>query len=364
MKQTIISILLTLCFLTGRGQIHYRLEGTVGDSTLNTRLLLWQRMTAMRVINEVIDTLDVKAGKLVPTVGTLEEPGCFELQSITEEGETPKYQSLDFILESGTTRLNMNLQTASIDLNMQSCTPLNEALSHFQEVFYPLYLQKASGNDSLYLHGLDSLMRNELTRHNDDVLGVTEISHVIGTANPQVVAKWLEMMSPRIKAGQVWKMMGMAVSSNNKDTTTQGDYYFPAIGEKFVDFSVEYDGKTARLSDYVGHGKYVLVDFWASWCVPCRAEIPKMKAAYQKYKNRGLMVVGIASWDKPEASLKAIEEDDIPYPQIINAQEIATNAYFISSIPHIILFAPDGTILSRGLRGGEIEKKLSEIFEE
>ena len=75
------------------------------------------------------------------------------------------------------------------------------------------------------------------------------------------------------------------------------------------------------------------------------------------------MVVGIASWDKPEASLKAIEEDGVSYPQIINAQDIATNAYNIGGIPHIILFAPDGTILARGLRGEEIEKKLKEIFE-
>ena len=136
----------------------------------------------------------------------------------------------------------------------------------------------------------------------------------------------------------------------------------PQAGDMFADFAVEYEGKTTRLSDYVGKGQYVLVDFWASWCSPCRGEIPNLIAAYNKYKDRGLQVLGIAVWDKPEDTLKAIEEEKVPYPQIINAQEIATNIYGITGIPEIILFAPDGKIVKRGLRGEMIDKILSEIF--
>ena len=363
MKQTVITILLSLFFMTGRGQGHYRLEGTVGDSTLNTRLLLWQTMSDMHVVNQVVDTVDVIEGKLVPSEGTLGEPSSFNLMSIVEEGEIPEYQSFEFIHGNGTTRLDMNLQGVNIGFHMQSGTPLNEALSHFQEQFYPLYLGKTSSSDSLYLQRLDSLMRSELTRHNDDVVGITALRHVVGNTPPQAVVPWMEMMSPRIKAGAVWRMMGTVISSHDVELKSQGLYFYPPVGAKYEDFTVEYDGRSTKLSDYVGHGQYVLIDFWASWCGPCRAEIPNLMAVYQKYKDQGLMVVGIASWDKPEASLKAIEEDGVSYPQIINAQDIATNAYNIGGIPHIILFAPDGTILARGLRGEEIEKKLKEIFE-
>lgn len=100
----------------------------------------------------------------------------------------------------------------------------------------------------------------------------------------------------------------------------------------------------------------------ASWCIPCRREIPNLIAAYNKYKDKGLQVLGIAAWDEPDETKKAIKEDKIPYPQIINSQKIAADTYGIAAIPRIILFAPDGTILANGLRGEEIENKLEEIF--
>ena len=137
----------------------------------------------------------------------------------------------------------------------------------------------------------------------------------------------------------------------------------PKEGDMFKDFAVEYDGKITRLSDYVGRGKYVLVDFWASWCGPCRQEIPNLIALYEKYKDKAFLVLGVAAQDNPEDSQEAISDMQILYPQILNTQKIATDIYGIDALPETILFATDGTILARGLRGEDLKKKLAEIFE-
>ena len=132
----------------------------------------------------------------------------------------------------------------------------------------------------------------------------------------------------------------------------------------FTDFSVVYQGKATRLSDYVGRGQYVLVDFWASWCEPCLKETPNLIAAYEKYKDKGLQVLGIAVSDKPTHTESAIKELGITYPQIINSQRVAIEAYKFNGIPYILLFDPEGNIIARNLRGEELRAKLAEIFGE
>ncbi|MBQ7163221.1 MAG: AhpC/TSA family protein [Bacteroidales bacterium] len=130
-----------------------------------------------------------------------------------------------------------------------------------------------------------------------------------------------------------------------------------SAGKMFTDFTIpggNLDGSDARLSDYVGKGKYILVDFWASWCGPCRREIPVIAEAYQRFHGKKFDVLGVAVWDKREASLQAAKELGIVWNQIVDAQHIPTEIYGIEGIPHIILFAPDGTIVERDLRGQQL----------
>lgn len=134
-------------------------------------------------------------------------------------------------------------------------------------------------------------------------------------------------------------------------------------GKIFKDFEAEYEGKVTKLSDYVGKGKYVLVDFWASWCGPCKREIPFLIQVYEQYKGDKFEVLGVATWDKPEDTKKAIEQLGITYPQMLNAQKAGSDAYGISGIPQIILFGPDGTILKRNLRGEGIEEAVKEVLQ-
>lgn len=132
-----------------------------------------------------------------------------------------------------------------------------------------------------------------------------------------------------------------------------------SVDKPFTDFEIEYEGKIYKLSDYVGRGKPVLVDFWASWCRPCMQEINgTLKDIYAKYADKGLDVLGVAVWDEPKNTLAAIERAEIPWPCILNAQTIPTDAYGISGIPCIILFAPDGTIVCRDLQGDALKQAV------
>lgn len=120
-----------------------------------------------------------------------------------------------------------------------------------------------------------------------------------------------------------------------------------AEGKQYKDFEVTYNDSTYRLSDYVGNGHYTLVDFWASWCGPCIKQTKVIKELYNKYKGKGLEVVGVAVWDEPANTLKAIDSHGLAWPCILNGQTGPTDLYGISSIPCIILIDPDGKIVSR-----------------
>lgn len=105
-----------------------------------------------------------------------------------------------------------------------------------------------------------------------------------------------------------------------------------------------------------------LLDFFASWCGPCRREMPTLKGIYEKYNGKGLKVVGLAVWDEPADTKKCVKELALPWTIIDNAQSEATEIYGVSGIPHIIVFAPDGTILARDLRGNDLAAKVDELL--
>ena len=114
--------------------------------------------------------------------------------------------------------------------------------------------------------------------------------------------------------------------------------------------------------DYVGQGQYTLVDFWASWCGPCRAEAPNVVAVYEKYRDKGLIVIGVPVNDKLEATKKALKDLGIHYPQVLDPSLKVAEQFGITGIPHIILFDPEGNIIAEGLRGARIEEAVSKVL--
>lgn len=199
------------------------------------------------------------------------------------------------------------------------------------------------------------LAEADLKEHSNDAIGLIALQTLLGMEDVNVAKAeaLLQQAGDRLRAEESITKM---VARLRRVEATQA-------GAQFVDFEgVDDANKAVRLSDYVGKGHYVLVDFWASWCGPCRREIGHLKKVRDAYTDKGLVILGTVVWDEMEDHLKAMKELEITWPQIFNKTE-ATELYGIAGIPQIILFDPAGKIVARDLRGEEINKLLDKALQ-
>ncbi len=112
-------------------------------------------------------------------------------------------------------------------------------------------------------------------------------------------------------------------------------------------------------------GKYVLIDFWASWCSPCRQENPNVVKAYQMYKDKGFDILGVSMDQNKKNWLKAIKDDNLTWHHISDLKGWACEGgklYGVNSIPHSVLIDKEGIIIAKDLRGEELLNKLAELM--
>lgn len=199
------------------------------------------------------------------------------------------------------------------------------------------------------------IYRKAIDDNSDNMFG----AYILGTVAEEFYTTLgaLDTMIGKVKYAQKNPVVMMVRENMLKAEATQA-------GKMFIDFGgFSVDGKPVRLSDYVGKGKYVLVDFWASWCGPCKAEIPNLVELQNKFSGDKFTVVGVNVWDEEDKFKASLTAEGINYPQIFiprDNKDDVTALYGIRGIPQIILFGPDGIIVQRNLRGDSMKKLVEE----
>lgn len=270
---------------------------------------------------------------------------------------------MSLFLENGKIQINGSITDITRPMTI-SGTAANEALSEYDQFNREMFTKMQQNQedpaaiDSLY-EAMNEGVRQRLDQNLDNLFGLnlyaTQLFYY--DSADEILAQIAKFPVEMQNTPELTDLKEFAAK---KQMVEPGRQYIDIIQN-------DADGNPIALSSIVGDGKYVLVDFWASWCNPCMREVPYMLQAYAKYHDKGFEIYGV-SLDKMADSWKsAIENHKMDWIHVCNFEAFdspdAVN-YAVRSIPANFLIGPDGTIVATGLRESDLENKLAELLGE
>lgn len=343
-KKTIITLLLVIMAMAGQAQTKVRLHGTA-QADAKTVYFIKDLHSS-----EIIDSTAVTAGKWKYEV---ELPrGQYMLVMVSDASRREQDMEGLVAIMADTTLTEIDLTTGTVK-GSKATEAMNSTVKGFIAC---MTMQPTEGVDPkveamklmrrAVMDNLDSMLPLYFVPMMADGLPVGDLQRIFYEGAPY--ADLPDMQEAK------WRLAFLSGQSPR------------SIGKTFIDLTMnDIDGKPHRLSEWCGKGRYVLIDFWASWCGPCRAEMPNVVEAYNKYHDKGFDVVGISYDSKQEAWVKAIDELKMPWTNLSDLkgwENVSSDLYGIKAIPANLLINPEGTIEARDLRGEALQQKLAEIF--
>ena len=380
MKKVLALHAITAIALSASAQTPFTVRGTVKDTSRNGDKVTLSYFNGER---KMYTAAVIRDGKYT-IEGTVMEPSRASLsinipQAQRGENIWTTSEKVEFFIEGGLVTVE-GLPLAKAKLKapgkaQQDFKALQKLLRPFQEkekATYNTMLNAATKKDTVTSKKLNRLHKN--LQQQIDSLEYVYIkkhphSHVaLGLFRDKVTAKALA--EEKDKYAAIYKTLADSLKQTvvGKNLITQiENAYRLGVGKEAVDFVLNDTlGNPVRLSSF--RGKYVLLDFWASWCIPCRFENPNIVKAYNRYKDKNFTVLGV-SLERPgdrKAWVDAINKDGLPWSHVATLTKSESDQiwklYTLQSIPMNYLIGPDGKILALHLRGEALEKKLEEIL--